>query len=204
MQQYLNDIEYAATITIHAIWQEQVAINKLDKEIIRLVKIAEDKYKRADNLQQSDDIDDYMMGIGLMWDSYFTEDKEAFHRDKDLEAKKQTYQTHEFAINSLSGSLLQIAKQGISIKHSGLPNCPNGRNIGTQFLKNVIWYARNQAIHFEEGNFNQQFVACFDNLSNDIAPRFNRFRTSSMAFEVVELLSWKTFNDFKNDMIQFA
>ncbi|MBK7440459.1 MAG: hypothetical protein IPI65_02725 [Bacteroidetes bacterium] len=204
MQQYLNDIEYAATTTIHAIWQEQEAISKLDKEIIRLVKIAEDKYRRADNLQQSEDIDDYMMGVGLMWDAYFSEDKEAFHKDKDLEAKRQTYQTHEFAINSLSGSLLQIAKQGISIKHGGLPNCPNGRNIGTQFLKNVIWQARNQAIHFEEGNFKPQVVACFDSLTNDIDAKFNRFRTSNMAFEVVELLSWKTFDDFKNDMMQFA
>jgi hypothetical protein len=204
MQQYLTDIEYAATNIIHAIWQEQQAINKIDKEIIQLITIAEDKYRRAYKLQQSEDIDEYMMGIGLMWEAYFTEDKEAFHKNKEFDAKRLTYQTHNFAINSLSGSFLQIAKQGISIKHGGLPNCPNGRNIGTQFLKNVIWQARNQAIHFEEGNFNPQVVACFDSLSNDIDAKFNRFRISNMAFEVIELLSWKTFDDFSNDMMQFA
>jgi hypothetical protein len=204
MQQYLNDIEYAVTSIIHAIWQEQEAISKLDNEIIQLVKAADDKYQRAENIQQSEDIDDYMIGVGLMWEAYFNEDKEAYYMDKKLKVNIQTYQTHEFAINSLSGSLLQIAKQGISMKHGGLQNCPNGKNIGTQFLKNVIWQARNQAIHFEDGKFNPQVVACFDNLSIDIDPKFNRFRTSSMAYEVVELLGWKTFDDFKNDMMQFA
>jgi hypothetical protein len=43
----------------------------------------------------------------------------------------------------LSKPKVQFSKQtfvlkGISIKHGGLPSCPNGRNIGTQFLKNVI------------------------------------------------------------------
>lgn len=201
MQQYIHDIEYAATITIQGIWNEKEAIGQMDKEVIKLAKIAEDKYRRAKNLQQSEDIDDYMTGIGLMWDAYFTEDKEAYLKDKELNVKMQTYLTHEFAINSLSGALLQFAKQGISIIHSGLTQCPDSRFIGSQSLKNIIWQARNQAIHFEEGNFKHPVIDCFDKLTNEIDPKFNRFRTSNMAFEIVELLNWKSFQDFKNDML---
>ncbi len=204
MEQYLIDIEYAATATINSIWHELEEINKLDKDLQGLIRVAQDKYRRADSLQQSEDIDDYMTGIGLMWDAYFTEDKEAFHKDKEIDLKKQTFLTHEFAIASLSGSLLQMAKQGISIIHSGLANCPDGRLIGTQNLKQIIWQGRNQAIHFEEGNFNQAVITCFDTLTNEIDTKFNRFRIANLAFDIVELLNWKSFIDFKNDMAQFT
>ncbi|GAA3924709.1 hypothetical protein GCM10022406_08530 [Hymenobacter algoricola] len=204
MQQYLIDIEYAATATIYSIWHELEEINKLDKELQVLIRVAQDKYRRADNLQESEDIDDYMTGVGLMWDAYFTEDKEAFHKDKEIDLKRKTLLTHEFAIASLSGSLLQMAKQGISIIHGGLANCPNGRLIGTQALKQIIWQGRNQAIHFEEGNFNPAVITCFDTLTKEINPKFNRFRTANLAFDIVELLSWKSFIDFKNDLSQLT
>ena len=204
MQQYLTDIEYAASSTIHSIWHELEEINKLDKDLQSLIRIAEDKYRRADNLQKSEDIDDYMTGVGLMWDAYFTEDKEAFHKDKEIESKRQTFLTHEFAIASLSGSLLQMAKQGISIVHSGLVNCPDGRLIGTQKLKQVIWQGRNQSIHYEEGNFTPAVITCFDTLASEIDSKFNRYRTANLAFEIVNLLGWKSFSDFKTDMTQLA
>jgi len=204
MQQYITDIEYAATNTIETIWQELKAINKMDKELVSLIRVAEDRYRRAARLQESEDMDDYLTGVGLIWDAYFTEDKEAYHKDTELEDKRQTYLTHEFAIGSLSGSLLQMAKQGISITHGSLQNCPDGRLIGTQPLKKVIWQGRNQAIHFEEGNFTQAVTNCFNQLTQEIDPKFNQFTTRNMAFDIVELLNWKSFDDFKNDLLLLA
>jgi hypothetical protein len=204
MNQYLADIEYAATGVITQIWKEQTEISRLDAEVVRLSRIAEDKYRRAEAMQQNDDMDDYMMGVGLMWDAYFTEDKEAFHKKKELDAIRQTYLTHEFAINSLSGALLQFAKQGISIVHGGTRNCPNGRSIGSQHLKDVIWQGRNQSIHYEEANFSHAVVTCFNTLAADIDPKFSRYTAANMAFDIIDLLQWKTFADFQTDMMSLA
>lgn len=204
MEQYLIDIEYAATSIIKSIWVEKEAIEALDKELVQLIRLADDKYNRAENLQQSEDNDDFMMGVGLMWDAYFTEDKEAYHKDKELEKIKQTIFTHEFAINSLAAALLQFAKQGISIVHNGLGACPEGRFVGTQILKNIIWYSRNQALHFEEGKFSQPVKDCFEKLEAEVNPEFGKFRHSNMAFGIIELLNWRTFENFKNDLLSLA
>ena len=44
-------------------------------------------------------------------------------------------------------------KQGISIVHGGLGAAPNGRMIGSQPLKEVIWQGRNQGFHWAEQSF---------------------------------------------------
>lgn len=44
----------------------------------------------------------------------------------------------EFAVDTLAGGLLQIAKQGISIVHGNPHNCPSGRRIGSLTLKSII------------------------------------------------------------------
>lgn len=58
----------------------------------------------------------------------------------------------EHATQVLGGAILQIGKQAISVAHGNLPACPDGRMIGSQGIKHIIWQGRNQAIHFEEGN----------------------------------------------------
>jgi hypothetical protein len=204
MNQYLQDIEYAASSVIDAIWREQAEIEHMDNKLVGLIRQAEDNYRRAENLQMEEDMDDYMGGVGLMWATYFGEEKEAYHLDKDLDAKRQTFLNHEFAIGSMSGALLQMAKQGISITHGGLTACPDGRLIGTVPLKQVVWQGRNQAIHFEEGKPNPAVVACFNTLEQEIDPKFKRFRIANLAFDIVTLLNWKTFNDFKLDMLLLA
>lgn len=62
---------------------------------------------------------------------------------KEISVIKNTIINIEDSQKSLSGALLQIAKQGISIVHCGLANCPSGRSIGTNAIKKVIWQARN-------------------------------------------------------------
>jgi hypothetical protein len=53
------------------------------------------------------------------------------------------------SLAALSGALLQIAKQGISIEHRRPENCPNGRKVFGVDIKWLIWAGRNQAIHYE-------------------------------------------------------
>lgn len=100
-------------------------------------------------------------------------------------------------------SLLQIAKQGISTVHGNPINCPLGRSIGTETLKNIIWQGRNQSIHCEEGNPNQKVKDCFSNLATDFGSDFDLTvnYTDNKARRIIDLLNWNTYDKYENDMI---
>ena len=94
---------------------------------------------------------------------------------------------------TLAGALLQIAKQGISMRHGGLSSCPDGRIVGsTEPLKNVIWQARNQSVHYEEGKYHKSVVDCFSNLASDFGPRF-ALGSKNLALDVIEILGWRSY-----------
>ncbi len=198
---YLSEIKFAASNVISTIWAERNRIEELRAEIKSLSVAVEVNYQRAIALQESEDIDDVAMGAGVYWENYFGDDKQLFHKNEEAQDLESQLALHEFSIASLSGNLLQYAKQGISLCHGELANCPNGRTIGSQFLKAVIWQGRNQALHWEAGTFHHPVERCFQTLGSDIDAKFNDFPNRNMAFDVVELLSWKDFNAFEADML---
>lgn len=202
MNAYLVEIEYAASNTINLIWAEHNRIEELKVEIDKLAPIVEDNYRRAQTLQQyGEDIDDVMLGVGMHWENYFGDDKTLHHKNTQLGSALAQLVTHEFSIASLSGSLLQNAKQGISTVHGGLTACPDGRLIGTQALKTVIWQSRNQSMHWEDGSFHPPTTACFETLITEIDLKFSDYTNRDMAFDIVELLGWRDFNAFKADVL---
>jgi hypothetical protein len=112
---------------------------------------------------------------------------------------------NETALASICGALLQVAKQGMSATHGQSKYCPIGRQIiGSQYLATVVWQARNQSIHFEEGNdkLYKPVIACFAKLEKEIGPQFslktNRFK--NMAWEIVKELQWTGYDIYRMDM----
>lgn len=99
------------------------------------------------------------------------------------------------SIRALSGALLQIAKQGISVVYRGLSGCPDGRIIKNESLKNIIWQARNQSIHYEESKFNPAVVSCFNNL------QFASISNINMAKNIFDLIGWNDYCDYEDDMV---
>ncbi|MDP8246581.1 MAG: hypothetical protein P9M00_00415 [Candidatus Tritonobacter lacicola] len=99
-----------------------------------------------------------------------------------------------------AAALLQVAKQGISVVHGSLSQCPSGRAIGRDYLKTVIWAARNQSMHYEEGNFNRSVVDCFHNLQADFGSQFT-LGAINRADRIVELLGWYDYNHYESDMV---
>ncbi len=124
---------------------------------------------------------------------------------KQKEIERITFQIsiNEFSIRVLGSTILQIAKQGISIIHQQLRNCPGGRLLGTQELNNIIWQARNQCMHFEDGNFNRSVVECFNKLERDFGNTFcvQNYNSKCMSIEVLDILNWKSFQDYERDML---
>lgn len=205
MVNYLAEIEYAASSLFPVIWEERNRLQKLEAELDSLTRRVKDNYLRAEFLAtNSEDPDDVAMAAGVYWENYFGDDKDRYHKDKHREKLVDQVATHAFSIDSLAGSLLQYAKQGISLSHGGLSACPDGRAIGSQFLKDVIWQGRNQAIHWEEHNPPTHVQRCFDKLAKEVDQIFADYRTRNMAQVVVRLLGWKDFATFRADLLSLA
>lgn len=202
---YLTEIEHAASSLIDTIWSEQLKLQEVEAEIGKLQPIVEHNYRRALDIQHfAEDPDDVMMGVGMYWDNYFGEDKRLYHTDVQRQELANKVASHAFSVASLSAALLQHAKQGISLSHGGATNCPSGRSIGSQSLKSIIWEARNQSLHWEEGNFRQGVNNCFNTLAGEIDQKYSQYLNRNMAFDVVDLLGWRSFGDFRNDMLLLA
>lgn len=114
------------------------------------------------------------------------------------------------AINILAGTVLQIAKQAISIRHGAdISDCMlQGRLISGTCVRDLIWIGRNQAMHFEETNETKQpgirksgWVDLFKILNThhhgafSLAPPFQ-----SKAFEILQILGWSRFDRYESDM----
>lgn len=205
MSDYLGEIEYAAGSIVPVIWGERTRLQELRGEVAKLERVVEDNYLRAESVaMNAEDADDVMMATGMHWDTYFGEDKERFYKDKDRQKLQGQVATHAFAVGSLAGSLLQYAKQGISLVHGSLSTCPPGRMIGSQALKDIIWQGRNQSIHWEEGNPRTPVKLCFDTLAFEIDSVFADYTKRNVAPEVVELLGWVDFASFRADLLSLG
>jgi hypothetical protein len=101
----------------------------------------------------------------------------------------------------MCGALLQIAKQGLSMVHGMKQNVPGGRAIGLTTLRDVIWEGRNQAMHFEEGNFKSSCVQCFSALQTLHGARFSLTQGKNLATYVVDALGWHTLSAYEADML---
>jgi hypothetical protein len=96
------------------------------------------------------------------------------------------------SIDVTCGALLALAKQGISRIHHGLGACPPGRLIGNTPLRDVVWQARNQAAHCEEGRYSPAVLAVFAALEADYGSAFHLVEgvTENLATMVVLIIDW--------------
>jgi hypothetical protein len=206
MTGYLENIEYSATRLLEAVWAEHSKLDQLTRRLRALGAQTTAGYERAHAIAlDAEDPDDVMLATGAHWETYFGPDRESYHLASEVGDLKQVVDLHAFSVASLAGSLLQHAKQGLSLVHGGLTAIPSGRVVAaTQNLKTVIWQARNQATHWEEGKLTQPVRACFDDLRDNVDPSFGQYHSRCLAFEVVRLLDWTDFGKFKADLLSLS
>jgi len=198
---YLKEVEHAVTTVITEIHHEIDQLAALRSELAKLTAATDDGYRRVEFLAMNPDLDDDFLGTAIYWDTYFGADKDRFHKNIETESAAQRVAAHEFSISALSGSLLQFGKQGISL-HFGKKRvgCPDGRFLDGMTLHEVIWQARNQALHWEDETFHPPTEACFQTLAKT-APIFSQYKYRSLAYEIVLLLEWKSLDDFRRDLM---
>ncbi len=201
---YLAEIEHAAREVITLVWAEHRQVEDLSIVVGRLTREMEYGYRRAAAWSDSEDPDDVMLGVGIHWGTYFGADKQRHGAQGELDVAADRLAAREFSRSSLAGTLLQYAKQGISIAHRELAACPEGRLVGRQPLKQVIWQGRNQALHWEDGNPHPPVRRCFDTLAADGDLVFTGYTARNLAFEVIRLLGWESYEAFARDLQSLA
>ncbi|MGQ0466898.1 MAG: hypothetical protein ACT4QG_16455 [Sporichthyaceae bacterium] len=199
MATYIDETRYAVDSLVAPMWHEREAESILANRLDTLAAEVADGYGRAAWLALNPDLDDEGLGTLIHYETYFGPDKEQHLVQGEIDAVRQRLQARTFAVGSLAGALLQLGKQGISLAHGGLARCPRGRAVGQQDLSNVVWQARNQALHWEEGELRAPVIACFAQLATDFGPRFDEPKAQNLAFAVIEVLGWRTSENVLDD-----
>jgi hypothetical protein len=204
MADYLNEMKHAASEALRLIWSEHKQLEELEALIARLAAEIEESQRRITWLRDNPEFDDDFQGTYMTYESYFGPEKDKYYAEKSKPELEASLSLRKFSTGALSANILQYGKQGISFVHGQLGPCPDGRLIGTQALKSVIWQSRNQALHWEEGTFSPQVTECFNVLARDIDPKFSEFIVRNMAWDIVGLVGWNEFADFERDMLSLS
>jgi hypothetical protein len=199
MPKYLAEMEHAVSHLIDHLWEEAEEVAKLEAELKGLTLATQRGYEQAASFYDDDDD-----GIGTMihWDTYFGPDKERFYKEKEHGEAADRLAAHAFARTESAGSLLEYAKKGLSLVYGAPSNWPRWAALGTQQFGSLIRQTRNQATHWDTPPFASQVDACLKQLAVEIDPVFLEYTTRSLAFEVVSRLGWRTFDQFKADMLK--
>lgn len=206
MHQYLIDTKYAASNIIDLIMHDERELetaNKKYHQVQQDLKFYQQQLYAAD---MSDDLSPMQLQYEYLQYNKRTEGLNEQEKQliAQMESLKNLIDAKSFAVSSLCGALLQISKQGISIVHRGLGSCPNGRAIGNEVLKNIIWQGRNQSMHYEENNSNQAVKTCFQNLETSFGDEFSLTLHPSENFAqkiVIKVLTWNDYQVYEQDMI---
>lgn len=202
MHTYLIDTEFATKSLIETIYAEEKAFEQMSERYAMLKAQFDHLQWDFSTADGSEDFDDLQVQAKFNRMAKFHQDAAFQTKKLELENLQQSIANKKFSVEALAMNLLQIAKQGMSTVHGPLQNCPDGRFIGSQTLKNVIWQARNQAIHCEEGNPNNAVRICFSTLTVDFGPDFDITSnpTDSKAKKVIDQLGWNSFHQYESDM----
>ncbi|HFU7072906.1 TPA: hypothetical protein ACGN07_005660 [Bacillus cereus] len=207
---YLQDTKYASEHLIEQI----VKADKYRKIIIKTLgdwAKVEEKYleflgAEADSPEYFEARDNHTVELKKFDAKYETDHINA----SDITLIKSKYNDSLKAANgtveALSGAVLQIAKQGISIVHgSSKFDCEKVgcKEFGSATLLDVIWEGRNQSMHFEERKFSEEVDFCFESLSS-VKSVFAKYKDNkNMAHEIIKLLKCGNYEDFRKDMMSF-
>jgi len=205
MREYLNNTKYATENLIIMINDVEVDLERILKELEENEQIMneyDEEMRRAKNLDEFTYLREKAM--------YYLIESDKI--SEELELKKAEFAAKYESLSSLAGALLQIAKQGISIAYKDERNpltaCKGGKKMNSNYLKTIIWEGRNQSMHYEEG-FSDNFPntkKVFEDLEEDYNLKIeeNGNDKINLAKEVVLLIGWKEYHDYKNDMLSLV
>jgi len=200
MHQYLRDTEFAVRNLIQLAHEEEAQLRTLSASLAALepqLKVHRWDFESSD---MNDDFSDvYVMGaFNRMAKAHI--EFEALQRE--VASLQASIGARQQATQAISGAIFQVAKQGISLVHGGLAAAPDGRFVKSAAVKSIVWQARNQAMHFEEGEPKKPVKDLFAILEVDHGPQFSLslHGAQSRAKQVLDLLGWNEYSAYLADM----
>ena len=200
MHQYLQDTEYATLNLFQLATKEETELGILSDKLAgseKKLKVHQWDFQTSD---LNDDFSDaYVMGAFARAGNAGLEVQQL----KTEVAKLQSsLGTHQHAVQAIAGAILQIAKQGISLVHGGPISAPAGRLLGSLAVRDIVWQARNQSMHYEEGKFKKAVVILFATLEREQGPQFSltKYANQNRAKQVLDALGWTSYDAYAKDM----
>ncbi len=200
MDKYLIDTEFATQslfdIVTHELDQIDILKIELNKHVDSSSRIMTEAYYVTD--QDADDLEP--PGVYANRHGYARHLFEAYSIKAEIE---KAYNTRDNSIRTLYGSILQIAKQGLSSVHE--------KKIQNTFIEpksgepihNIILQGRNQSLHFEEGVFRNNVKDCFMNLHQAFGSDLDlTIKENKAKYVALNVLGWRTYNDYLTTMQQ--
>jgi hypothetical protein len=203
IEDYLKEIEFAVKEILLLIWNEYGELEKINLEMAKLSKKNWQKIYALQGINvdlQTLNINKVKITGKKPNNLMFKEEEKLCLLNDKAKIIQHKIIARQFSVDALSGMLLHFAKQGISLTYGNLKNCPDGRFVGSQSIKEIIWYGRNQSIHWEE-KINSKEEEFFKKLKKEFSFEFAGFKQKNLGFNILKLLEWKTFKDFKDDML---
>lgn len=200
MPQYLIDTEFAVTNLLHLAIEEE---KQLKEQTACLASVEAQVRIHGWDFESSDLNEDFSDAyIMAAFGRIAKASKEAEVLQQKVAKLQASVGAHQQATQAIAGAVLQIAKQGISLVHSGLKTAPEGRRIGSASIRDIIWPARNQALHYEEGTFNAAVTGLFATLEREQGAHFSLsvHSNQSRAKQVLALLGWVDHATYLQDM----
>lgn len=200
MKKYLEETKFAVSSLIELVWTDFKILENLNEQLKAL--LFEFDFKHEIFLAN-----EYHPAANY----YHAQAAKAYEKmaqpKAEMERKiKETYDSIDAksaSISALSGAILQIAKQCISLNYGKPQNAPDGTNIQGIPVKLIIWEGRNQSIHYENPKeISEHVVKIFENLDAVRAdgkvwdPKSQR----NFAFEIIKFLGWRTYDDFEDHL----
>lgn len=124
--------------------------------------------------------------------------------DEEVKSLAASIDAKSASIAALSGALLQVAKQGLSVVYGKPQNTPRGPEVSGLLVKDIIWEGRNQSIHYENPKEISDAVVDFfrriDGVRND-GNSWDPRSQYNYAFDIINFLGWLDWKQFEGHML---
>lgn len=198
--QYLEETGLAIT-SIHALISTET---ERVRSLISALRSAEarivDKDDRRAFFEMNPDLDDEGLGTLARWELHFDDLPKYDAISDNLTDARARFDAAAFSVAVLCGAILQLAKQAIAVAEGERPKKFQGRRIHEIRLGEIVWEARNQSLHFEEGGWREPVQRVFGALDAAHPGQFQLKRGFNLAHRIFDELGWHDLERLRSDL----
>lgn len=201
MHQYIQDTEFAIQNLLRLATDEERELNASRE---RLANVAKELEFRQWDFQSSDLHDDFSEAYVMAAHARAAQTAQKAEQIRaEVSRLEASIVNRQHSIQAIAGAILQIAKQGISLVHGKPKAAPPGRGLGTLTVRDIVWQARNQSMHYEDTKpLSESVTTLFSTLEKEQGEQFSLVKHpgQNRAKQVMDVLGWSNYAAYFDDM----